>query len=147
MTASVLNLANERATLEFGSRLARSLQGEVLYLNGPLGAGKTCVARGILRGLGYRGAVKSPTYTLVEPYDVAGREVYHWDLYRIVNPAELEYVGLDEMMRDGTLRIVEWPDRGKGVLPPADIEILIDVIGNGRRLRMTDGRGHSKPSS
>ena len=147
MTTSEFGLPDEHATLQFGSRMARSLSHEVVYLKGPLGAGKTSLVRGILRGLGHQGAVKSPTYTLVEPYEFAGREVYHWDLYRIVNPAELEFVGLDELMREGTLRIIEWPERGNGMLPPPDIEIKIDVIDNGRKLWMTDDREeHRNPN-
>ena len=146
MTTSEFGLPDEHATLRFGSRMARSLRPEVVDLKGPLGAGKTSLVRGILRGLGHQGAVKSPTYTLVEPYELAGREVYHWDLYRIANPAELEFVGLDELMRDGTLRIIEWPERGNGMLPPPDIEIKIDAIENGRKLWITDDRGHRNPN-
>ena len=111
----------------------------VVWLQGDLGAGKTTLVRSLLHGLGYTGRVKSPTYTLVEPYEIGDRVVYHLDLYRLAEPEELEWLGIRDMMTDRDLLLVEWPERGCGVLPKADLEIKIDHAGDGRRLSAQAG--------
>lgn len=131
-------LDDEAAQLAFGARLARALPAAAcVYLRGPLGAGKTTLVRGVLRGLGHAGAVRSPTYTLLETYALAGGEVCHLDLYRLGSAEELEDIGARELF-DGRHRcFVEWPERGAGWLPQPDLDLTIDLAGAGRRLRAT----------
>jgi tRNA threonylcarbamoyladenosine biosynthesis protein TsaE len=108
----------------------------VVYLEGDLGAGKTTLVRGFLRGLGHAGNVKSPTFTLVEPYDVASGPVFHLDLYRLADPEELEYLGLRDLLGERSVLLVEWPDRGAGSLPPGDLRIAIEHRDAGRQVRL-----------
>jgi len=126
-------LTNEKMVLDLGARLADLLRGEgVLHISGDLGAGKTTLCRGMLRAMGYSGAVKSPTFTLVEPYQFPESEVYHFDLYRLGDPGELEYIGIDEYFGDNKLCLIEWPEKAIGHLPQHDLEIAIDVLGEKR---------------
>ncbi len=107
-----LVLSDEFSQEALGARLADVCTVPMLiFLEGDLGAGKTTLARGFLRGLGHRGAVKSPTYTLIEPYEIDGRKVYHLDLYRVADPAELDYLGLREMLAEEAVLLIEWPER------------------------------------
>jgi tRNA threonylcarbamoyladenosine biosynthesis protein TsaE len=130
-------LADEAATLAFAERLLPHLSGSPLvFLEGQLGAGKTTLVRGILRALGHEGSVKSPTYTLLEPYEVSGREIYHFDLYRIGDSEELDFIGFDELMDADALKLVEWPERGGGRIPAPDIRIRLSLEGEGRRVEV-----------
>jgi tRNA threonylcarbamoyladenosine biosynthesis protein TsaE len=108
-----------------------------LYLQGDLGTGKTTLVRGFLRGLGYRGKVKSPTYTLLEPYELQDRVCYHFDLYRLADPEELEYLGLQDLLDSRAILLVEWPERGGDRLPPADLLLRFEHAGDARRLSLS----------
>jgi tRNA threonylcarbamoyladenosine biosynthesis protein TsaE len=129
-------LADEKATERLGARLAglvRERPGGMVYLRGDLGAGKTTLMRGLLRSLGVRGAVRSPTYTLIESYEIGNRVICHADLYRLQEPAELYALGLDDYPPSQTWWWIEWPERGAGVLPAADISIELQMATGGRR--------------
>jgi tRNA threonylcarbamoyladenosine biosynthesis protein TsaE len=108
-----------------------------VFLQGDLGAGKTCLVRGWLQALGHQGAVKSPTYTLVEPYQLQGRQIYHFDLYRLRDPEELDLIGGRDYFDDDVLCLVEWPDKGAGFLPPARLIVELSVAGAGRQAHLT----------
>lgn len=107
----------------------------LIFLEGELGAGKTTLVRGFLRARGHSGAVKSPTYTLIEPYALPGGTCYHLDLYRVSDAEELEYLGLREMLDLQAVLLIEWPQRGAGWLPSADLTVNIEHLPKGRRLR------------
>jgi tRNA threonylcarbamoyladenosine biosynthesis protein TsaE len=131
-------LSDPEAQVAFGRRLAALLPPRlVVYLQGDLGTGKTTLTRGLLTGLGHEGAARSPTYTLLEPYELADRRLYHLDLYRLGDPEELEYLGLRDLLAEDAIWMVEWPERGLGVLPPADLRISIAYAADGRRLRIS----------
>lgn len=124
-----LELTGEAEQVAFGELLATLLEpGMLLFLEGELGAGKTTLARGIARGLGHSGAVKSPTYTLVEPYRELRIPLYHFDLYRLGDPEELEYLGIRDYFDGRALAVVEWPERGAGFLPPPDLRVELSVL-------------------
>jgi tRNA threonylcarbamoyladenosine biosynthesis protein TsaE len=129
-----INLPDAEATDVLGERLAASLPAAdtpcVILLQGELGAGKSTLARSLIRSLGHTGTVPSPTYTLLEPYKISGRRVYHADLYRIGDPEELEYLGWSDLQ--DALLLVEWPERAPGLLQAADLKIKIGFDGEGR---------------
>lgn len=140
MTAKsyIFHLADEAATLALAALFAPHLrQGAVLYLQGDLGAGKTTFSRGLLQAMGHHGNVKSPTYTLVEPYTIAGQPVFHFDLYRLRDPEELEFMGIRDYFSKGNLCLIEWPERGYGLLADADLELQLQIDQNQRQLRVT----------
>lgn len=114
----------------------------MIHLYGPLGAGKTTLVRGFLRAVGITGAIKSPTYTLVEPYAVAGRQFYHFDLYRLEDPEALEMLGFRDYLDAGSVCLIEWPEQAGGLLPAADIDVRIEVIPHGRRVALAAGTDH-----
>ncbi len=129
---------------DLGLRLAQvACEPGVIYIQGDLGAGKTTLVRSLLRGLGFQGKVKSPTYTLIEPYPLGGFTVYHLDLYRLASGEELEWIGIRDLMAGNELLLVEWPEQGKGALPPPDLVVVIDYRDTGRQLdlRAASARG------
>lgn len=132
----VFQITGEEAMVAFGRKLGNACAGEaVVFLDGDLGAGKTTISRGVLQSFGHQGAVKSPTYTLVEPYQFEGQTLYHFDLYRLADPEELEYIGIrDYFTEPNTLSLVEWPERGAGYLPTPDVKVAVTVSGEGRKV-------------
>lgn len=134
-----IELADESTTVAWGQRLGQVVKkGGVIYLQGDLGAGKTTFTRGVLRAFGHDGAVKSPTYTLVEPYHFGAINVYHFDLYRVVDPEELELIGVRDYFSAQALVLVEWPSRGEPLLPAPDLTVNLtpSLTGQGRSLSM-----------
>lgn len=134
-TLHTMTLADEAATEALGASLARlltPLPGGVVWLHGTLGAGKTCLSRGWLRALGITGPIRSPTYTLIEPYTAAGREWLHLDLYRLKSPEELDGLGLDDWPPDRCWWLVEWPECAAGRLPAPTLAIRLRAQGAGR---------------
>lgn len=130
------HLADEQATEVLGAALAQSGRaGGLIYLRGNLGAGKTTTARGVLRALGYPGNVKSPTYTLVEPYESLSPVVYHFDLYRLGHPEELEFMGFRDFLQSEALCLVEWPEKGGDWLPAPDLDIELKPVADYRQVR------------
>jgi len=145
MTEHVWRLADEAATLALGRRFAMALDGGgmVIYLHGELGAGKTTFARALLGALEVGERIKSPTYSLIEGYEAQGRPAWHLDLYRIADPGELEWLGLDALSDPAALVLVEWPERGRGALPAPDLTLHLAYVDGGRqaRLQVQTGRG------
>ena len=133
-------LEGESKMVDFGAQLAGAI-GKIdspllILLNGDLGAGKTTISRGILQGLGHQGAVKSPTYTLVEPYQLAIGKIYHFDLYRLTDPEELEHIGFSDYLSEAKLCIIEWPENGGSYIPLPDLSIGIQLNGSGRQVTL-----------
>lgn len=136
-----IELRGAEATEALGARLAGALPPSDsapvhVFLHGELGAGKTTLTRGLLRGLGHRGRVPSPTYTLVEPYEAGGRRVFHLDLYRLDPGAPLDDLGLEEMAEPGSVLLIEWPERGAARYFAPDLDVTLDISPPGRRCRI-----------
>jgi len=137
-------LAHAEMTEQFGAQFAKSCPAKTLiFLLGDLGAGKTTFTRGFLRGLGFQGTVKSPTYTLVEPYEIMPtnspiQRVYHFDLYRLSDPEELEFLGIwDYLMQEKSICLIEWAERGQGILPHPDVTIQLNyILPEGRQINV-----------
>jgi len=130
-------LADENATIAFAQRLAAQLKpGMVIYLHGDLGAGKTTLVRGVLNALGYAGRVKSPTYTLVEPYQSSGLDLRHFDLYRLHNEEEWEAAGFREEFDGRNIFFIEWPKKAQSLIPQADVEISFEILNQGRKVQI-----------
>ncbi len=137
-----LHIEGEERQEALGAQLAQLIEPPcIVYLAGDLGAGKTTLSRGLLRGLGHEGRVKSPTFTLLEPYELPRLNCYHFDLYRLADPEELLFLGLEDLLRPDSLLLVEWPERGEGVLPPPDLTVRITHEGRRRRLEFQAGSG------
>ena len=136
-TSFICQLPNEAATERLGATLATFCKpGWIIYLQGDLGAGKTTLARALLHALGHVGKVKSPTYTLIEPYNLPSLMAYHLDLYRLGDPDELEYIGLRDLLDATVLLLVEWPEHGHGYLPPANVIVELNYQANGRNAKL-----------
>lgn len=128
---------DEAGTVAWGERLGRALRcGGIVFLHGQLGTGKTTLCRGVLRAFGHMGAVKSPTYPLVEPYCYENTDIYHFDLYRLGHPEELEYLGVRDYFESGNVCLVEWPEKADGMLPAPDVELLLRYAEKGRHLTL-----------
>jgi tRNA threonylcarbamoyladenosine biosynthesis protein TsaE len=129
--------------LEYGACLAKATgDTAILFFYGDLGAGKTTLTRGFLRGLGYEGKVKSPTYTIVEPYEIKNQKVYHFDFYRLQDPQELEFIGIEDYFVPHAISLIEWPDQGGNLLPAADLSCYIEPYQEGRQVRIEAHSAH-----
>ncbi len=126
-------LPDSEATEQFGAKLWAYLpEKSLVFLNGDLGAGKTTLVRGLLRAAGVTGAIKSPTYALIEEYDIAERKIFHFDLYRLADSEELEWIGIDDYLSQNALCLIEWSSKGAGILPSADMTISLKMQDDGR---------------
>jgi len=134
----IVNLENEPALIAFAGRLSKLIDESVqlVTLSGDLGAGKTTLVRALLREWGHEGAVKSPTFTLVEPYEIGGRAVFHFDLYRLSDPEEFEFLGFEDYLISGAVSLIEWPECAQGMLPPADLALTLHHLPEGRSLEI-----------
>jgi tRNA threonylcarbamoyladenosine biosynthesis protein TsaE len=139
-SVTTCHLESESVTLTFGAEIATILRpGLIISLRGDLGAGKTTLARGILRGLGHEGKVKSPTYNLVEIYKISRLYFYHFDFYRFTDPIEWEEAGFREYFNENSICLVEWPEKAEKLLPIADIQISFTITGTGRKIEIQAG--------
>jgi tRNA threonylcarbamoyladenosine biosynthesis protein TsaE len=139
-SVTTCHLESESATLTLGAEIATILRpGLIIFLKGDLGAGKTTLARGILRGLGHEGKVKSPTYNLVEIYKISRLYFYHFDFYRFTDPIEWEEAGFREYFNENSICLVEWPEKAEKLLPIEDIRISFTIIGTGRKIEIQAG--------
>lgn len=130
-------IPDEQAMLKLGAEFASACDQQAnIFLLGQLGAGKTTLTRGFLRGLGFKGHVKSPTYTLVESYSLDSLTVHHFDFYRVSDAHELEYIGIQDYFSPATICLIEWPEFGEGFLPPPDVSCSIEVIHDGREIKI-----------
>ena len=138
MGAAEFYLPDHAATEALGERLAGCCRqgGLLLFLKGELGAGKTTLVRGFLHALGHGGAVKSPTYTLVESYPLDTLTIHHLDLYRLADAEELEWLGMRDLLAEDAICLIEWPERGSAMLPPPDLQLQLNYKNNGRQLRL-----------
>lgn len=140
MSNKEIRIANEQEMMTFGGKIADNFpEGGMILLKGNLGAGKTTLVRGLLRHLGFQGVVKSPTYTLVEPYQLGSRLIYHFDLYRLGDPEELEYMGSRDYWDSESLCLVEWPEKAQGYLPDADLILNILYLNKERVVEIEKG--------
>jgi len=145
-----ITLKSFEETEAFGASIAKAVMAPCsIALQGDLGAGKTTFARGFLQALGHKGNVKSPTYTILEPYQIADITINHFDLYRLADPEELELIGAHEMFAEDTINLIEWPEQGAGWLPEMDLWLKIEHLENGRRfcLSSNSARGESMLNS
>jgi tRNA threonylcarbamoyladenosine biosynthesis protein TsaE len=132
-----INISSSEQMIQFGQNLSKQLKGgDIIYLNGDLGAGKTTLTKGIIKGLGYDGNIKSPTFTLVESYSPSEVDIHHFDLYRIADPEELEWMGIRDYFNENSIVLIEWPEKGEGFLPEANIEINISYLEEGRHIEI-----------
>ena len=130
-------LPNSDATEQFGAELWRRLpEKSLVFLHGDLGAGKTTLVRGLLRAAGVTGAIKSPTYAVIEEYSVAERTIFHFDLYRLADPEELEWIGIDDYLKQSALCLIEWADKGAGILPKANVNVTLIAQDGGRFVQL-----------
>lgn len=137
-----MRIYSESDLVQLGRKLAQAVlitqlkqpSAIVIFLEGNLGAGKTFLSRAIIENLGFTGAIKSPTYTLVESYSFSQIKVFHFDLYRLADPEELEFIGIRDYLSANNLLLIEWAERGEEFLPSADLKIKLDFVDNGRKL-------------
>jgi len=145
--SKILTLAGEEQTISFGESLAKAIGtlGAIIYLDGDLGVGKTTLSRGLIRAFGHQGAVKSPTYTLVEPYELHKKLIYHFDLYRLQEPSELYYLGVEDYLQNAeAVCLFEWSNKGVGQIPPADLLLALSADSSkGHQYRTLQIQAHS----